>query len=112
MLRIIHTITRPFRAAIVWQSDRGRWLSISLRDQYQVVKALDQVVEGRATEDQADAQLSAYAERREREGNGLTSRECRGCNNGNGEGICEYHANLFRRSGQRQERIYSNRPRY
>lgn len=48
----------------------------------------------------------------EEEGNGLTSRECRGCNNGNGEGICEYHANLFRRSLQRQDKIYSNRPRY
>ncbi len=112
MLRIIHTIIRPFRAAHTWQSDRGSWLSIPLRDHYMILKFVDGVTEGRLTEDQADVQLSAYAERREQEGNGLTSRECRGCNNGNGDGICEYHANMFRRSGQRFDHVQHNRPRY
>jgi hypothetical protein len=66
MIRIINTITRPFRAIIAWQLDRGSWLSIPFRDHYMVLKSVDAVTEGRLTEEQADAQLSAYAERRER----------------------------------------------
>lgn len=48
----------------------------------------------------------------EQEGNGLTRNECRACTGGNGEGICEYHANMFRRSGQRYDHVQRNRPRY
>lgn len=43
------------------------------------------------------------------EGNGLTRGECRACSGG--EGICEYHANMFRRSAQRHEKIYRKHTR-
>ena len=65
MKRIFHTVTRPFRAAVNWQADRGSWLSIPLRDQYHVLKTVDRVAEGRLTDEQADVQLMEYAERRE-----------------------------------------------